>query len=116
MSYPRNLALLSQRLNELYTKVERQKNVVVPVNVRYFAESFITESLVMRNMEWLNKQNLDLSSPTQMRTAVESTIVIVSDILAASAVENVRGVDYITLIGVLEQIHKNWCRIFPFCR
>lgn len=96
---------ISQRLNQVYSTVEGTKGVLIPSTVRNFTEALITEALIFNRFD-----------ETDPKRIIDTSVGAVSSILDSVAPTPQDGTNYITLIGVLEQVHVKWCRIFPFCR
>jgi hypothetical protein len=90
---------LPQRLHETYSRIEKERGAVVPLIVRNFIEIAITETY------YLNR-------PTDPDTCLSSVL----NILGGAQEVSYEGTKYVSLIGVVEQVHLQWCRIPPFCR
>jgi hypothetical protein len=109
---PETSARLSQELNNLYASFESANNAVVPSSVRTFIESLIRESVIYRSAEWSNLGQ-DPNDPVVINQTIER---VVAPLLHRSGLESHGAVNHVTLIAVVEQIHYNWCGVFPFCR
>jgi hypothetical protein len=109
--------LVEERLERLYGQLSETKRVVIDVYVRSFIAALVLESLTIRSNEWEVKTKLD---PNQARaseeiaTQVEKAVRSVTE--EAPTFKSPDGTVHIPLIGVVEQIHRRWCGIFPFCR
>ena len=95
---------LSRRLNEMYTAIEKSRNVIIPTAVRSFTEALLTEALVFNRF--------DENVPERKRAVA---LTNVSSMLGSTEPRSHDGLYYITLIGVLQEVHSSWCKVFPFC-
>jgi len=89
---------LPKLLGEIYSRFESDRNVIVPSIVRNFIGIAITESFYL-----------------ERQASVETCLSTVSSILVEAREIPYEGTKYVSLIGVVEQIHSKWCRVRPFC-
>ena len=104
-------------LEGLYNRVSESRNVVIDTRVRSFIANLVLESLQVRNDEWQAKTGLDPNESSVSREIalrVEKAVWSVTDEAVTS--KDGDGVSHILLIGVVEQVQKKWCGIFPLCR
>jgi hypothetical protein len=50
---------LSASMEDVFSTVQREKEVVIPADVRLFLESVAQESVALRSSEWQERENLD---------------------------------------------------------
>jgi hypothetical protein len=105
---------LNRVLDEVFSSVQEERDVVVPASVRTFMQSIVEESMTLRRSEWEEVVGLDpLEGPSEFEEGVRQADQTVYEVL-----RNVRADEgsYVSLIGVVETIHEEWCGIYPICR
>jgi hypothetical protein len=102
-SRPFRESLLPQRLCEVYGRIESDRRVTVPSVVRNFIEVALTETF------YLGRLTHDVR---QLETSLNTVAIVLSK---AQAV-HYEGIGYVSLGGVIEQLHSGWCSVPPFCR
>jgi hypothetical protein len=105
------------RLEKIYGEVSERRGVIIDSHVRSFIASLVLESLEVRGNEWEARTKLDPNkswASEEIASQVDKAVHSVTD--ETSAYKGTDGTQHIPLIGVVEQIHKRWCGIFPFCR
>lgn len=110
------LTELSNKIDNVCSVVEKQRNVIIPTTVRSFVASMIIESVVIRGNDWRNKHQIDVNNSTELLKTVSPSLDSVSTLFRNAPSESFDDNEYITLLGVAESIHRKWCGIFPFCR
>jgi len=109
--------VVAERLGRLYSAVSERRGVTIDVHVRSFIDSLVFESLDVRENEWEARTKLDPDkswASEDIASQVDKAVRSVTE--EAPAFNRADGTQHVLLIGVVEQIHKRWCGIFPFCR
>lgn len=112
------LVQLSRSLGDTFSSVQSEREVVIPSTVRSFLESLVQESL-LRGSEWRETQGIDLEDEEQVGGAINVASESVHDLLTDAPIEideDGESLNYVSLIGTVESIHRKYCGIFPFCR
>src|SRR6266446_10072193 len=107
---------VADRLGKLYSEVSESRGVTIDPHVRFFIDSVVFESLNVRGNEWQARAKLDPDkswASEDIASQVDKAVRSVTE--EAPAFKGTDGTQHVLLIGVVEQIHKHWCGIFPFC-
>jgi hypothetical protein len=96
---------ISQQIYRLYSDIEDEKQIIIPPSVRSFTEALITEAFM-----------LGRRGSRSVEQFIEDSLKSASLILSNAETLDVNHHKYVTLIGVVQQVNSQWCKIFPFCK
>ena len=103
-------------LEEAFSAVEQEKDVVVATSVRSFMQSLVEESVMLRRSEWSEVTGLNLEDRPQLEAAFYRAAQSVYEVLRDAPVDELDERGYVSIIGTVETIHNEWCEVFPICR
>lgn len=108
---------VSGQLNRVIREIETRREANIQTTVRSFVSDLVLESLLLRGKEWGRRLNLDpdtrADAPKVSRTVEEAVHTLMDE---ATIDKLANGDRQILLIGAVEQAHRQFCKIFPFCR
>jgi hypothetical protein len=108
--------VVSNALLPIFQSVETERTAIVPAHVRSFLESIIAESFYLREGDWQERAGVVFQDQNAIDSYLGISNQAVSDLLSRIHLDEIRGVREVTLISTLQQIHIEWCGIFPLCR
>jgi hypothetical protein len=112
--------IVEDAVNTQANSVSQEFGLVIPSEVRNFLTEIVKESLIWRENEWLERQQLNINDPDVIRGGrFRSTLTNnLSEVLIGTAQtdELVELYKRLTLIGTIDWIRQNWCGVFPICR
>jgi hypothetical protein len=107
-----------RRMGELFSRIELDRDVIIPQHVRSFLSGIALESLHLRRDEWRQlckvDPGMDAHAAPIGNQIYDSLLEIMRNAGAEPSAPN--DIRQVTLVAVLRCVHENWCRIFPFCR
>lgn len=108
---------VGERLQKVFAEIEATRGTLVGTSIRSFVTDLVVESLDVRREEWQRSYKLDPDSPgdvAEIAGVVETALRAIA--LDAGTYSSKAGAKHVLLIGVVEQAHRQFCKIFPFCR
>lgn len=110
------IAKLSDELNAALNDAQSKRRMTIPSYARMFFESVITESLIIRSQEWSLKNQINVGLESEVERTIFISVQQVKEIAKNANTENIDGMEYLSLIAIIDYIKKHWCGVFPFCR
>ena len=107
------------RTSDVFHRVERDRDVIIPDAIRLFLTEAIVESLRLRHADWGQtpynaNPGFDMDAGRIAQQIDNSLRELLGNAGAEPRIPN--GKPQVTCIGILSYIHEHWCGIFPFCR
>ena len=106
-------------ISSVFSKVEQNRDVIVPDAIRLFLPETVIESLNLRHSDWAQTPyNTDPGAATQALSIAQQIDKSLNELLSNADAEPTmsNGKAHVTFVGILNYIHEHWCGIFPFCR
>jgi len=103
-------------LQEVFADIESSRELLISATVRSFITDLVIESLELRSDDWKHFGS-DPNYGDNAGSIAESIVNSLREVTdEAATYKSESGLNQIPLISVVEQVHKKWCGIFPFCR
>lgn len=106
-----------ERLHTAFGEVQRTKQTMIGSPIRSFVTDLVVEALEIRKEEWLKRHGLSPDDPAAATGIADIVGTAVQSIATDAAIyKSTTGRNHVLLIGVVEETHRQFCKIFPFCR
>jgi hypothetical protein len=105
---------ISEQIDTSISEIFEQTKIMIGEDVLRFIRDIINESLSVRREEWL-KRGINLDDAGTYHLLFENIRSSVNTIILGASSSPQYG-NRLSLISVIEWIHREFCGIFPFCR